>query len=191
MTEKALSKRQLYIAIFFIVTFPLCFFGCQQNTEQNDKPTEACTKAFDAIKEGDWSMVAPFDGMENLAAREQNRWERLDVNGDGLPELLSLCTDREGSILPIERIFAYTGGAEKTVTLVYTDLNDYTEYLFPTANGNLVYDYSNHGQIHYGSFTQYQFDENWEKIPLDRRKPDEGACHRRSLSGSLSPNDRL
>lgn len=95
-------------------------------------------------------------------------YQRKDINGDGLPELIISRVNSNLQRAPIEYIYAYTGGMAKTVELVYTDLNDYTEYLFLGSGENLIYDYSDHGEMHYGGYTRYQFDENWKKKPLDK-----------------------
>lgn len=131
--------------------------------EKDKEIFTACEKAFDQIEQGDWSVVAPFDGKERLAERDTWKWQRADVNGDNLPELISLYAYKEDAILPIEHIFAYAGGAKEPVALVYKDLNDYSEYLFLGKNGNLIYDYSEHGEIQYGAYSQYQFDVRWKK----------------------------
>ena len=103
-------------------------------------------EAYDLIEKGDWSMVVPFDYMESIMNAENPKWCRADVNGDGMPELISQYGRQwsGGSGLPIEYIFAFNKGK---VELVFTDLNDYTEYYFLGSNGNLIYDYSDHGQI--------------------------------------------
>lgn len=124
---------------------------------------EACDEAFDKLEQGDWSVVAPFDGKERLAENDIWKWRREDVNGDNLPELISLYAYKEDNILPIERIFAYVGGTKEPVELVYKDLNDYSEFLFLGSNGNIIYDYSDHGQMQYGAYSQYQFDVRWKK----------------------------
>lgn len=134
--------------------------------EEADKEVfDACDRAFDRIEQMDWSVLVPgelnyFAGVWDLC--------RMDVNGDGLPELISVEGDREGPVFPIAHIYAYTGGMTKTVELVDVDLNDYTEYLYLGGNGNLIYDYSNFGVIDHGQYEQYQFDENWDRELLQR-----------------------
>ncbi len=120
----------------------------------------ACENAYDLVEQGDWSVVAPFEGMKHVIERKTLLWRRADVNGDGLPELCSLYNaySEEKNIIPIDYIFTYADGQ---VTLVYDDLNDMTEYLFLGSNGNLVYDCSNFGQVAEGLYSQYQFDEKW------------------------------
>lgn len=138
--------------------------------EKDPEIYAACQEAFDLFEGGDRSVLAPYENMRCCTDKNTQTGLRMDVNGDGLPELLYVNTDwdEERRILPIEYIYTYTGGMTKTVELVYTDLNDYTEFLFSGDGINLVYDYSDHGQVNYGSYTRYQFDENWEKKPLYR-----------------------
>lgn len=130
---------------------------------------EAGKKAFDAIERGDWSTVVPFDHMESLINAENPKWCRADVNGDGMPELISQYGEQwtGGFGLPIEYIFAFKEGK---VELIFSDLNDYTEYYFLGNNGNLVYDYSDHGQIAYGCYTQCRFDEKWNRQIINALK---------------------
>lgn len=85
-----------------------------------------------------------------------------------MPELIIGETLYDSRRIRIDRIFAYTGGMVKTVEQVYTDLNDYTEFLFLGNGENLIYDYSDHGEMQYGSYTRYQFDENWQEQALDK-----------------------
>lgn len=137
--------------------------------EKDAEVFRACQEAFDLFEQGDWSVVVPqADVYYSKGNIKESAYRRMDVNGDGLPELICVRMDKEGRVFPIEYIYAYTGGMTKTVELVYDDLNDYTEYLFPGSGNNLIYDYSDHGQMDYGSYTRYQFDENWRKQPLDR-----------------------
>lgn len=124
-------------------------------------------EAYNLIEKGDWSIVVPFDRMETLMNAENPKWCRADVNGDGMPELISQYGRQwsGGSGLPIEYIFAFDEGK---VELVFTDLNDYTEYYFLGSNGNLIYDYNDHGQISHGYYPLCQFDENWNIAYLEK-----------------------
>lgn len=141
--------------------------------EKDAEIFKACQEAFDRIEQGDWSVIvaytdSPWPGMYwREGYNETACYRRMDVNGDGLPELIIGNGVNDRQQIPIEYIYTYTGGTAKTVELVYTDLNDYTEYLFPGSE-YLIYDYSDHGQMDYGSYTRYQFDENWQKQPLDQ-----------------------
>ncbi|MCM1155632.1 MAG: hypothetical protein NC392_09775 [Roseburia sp.] len=137
--------------------------------EKDAEVFNACQEAFALFEQGDWSVVVPETGTHYKEGKIAGApYRRMDVNGDGLPELIYARMDVWGNTFPIEFIYAYTGGMAKSVELVYVDLNDYTEYLFVGSGNNLVYDYSVYGQIDYGSYTRYQFDEDWKKQPLDR-----------------------
>lgn len=142
--------------------------------EKDAEVFRACQEAYDLIEQGDWSVIVENadmdwpgeywrDGFDKGA-----HYQRMDVNGDGLPEFIISHVNSNFQRMPIEYIYTYTGGMTKTVELVYTDLNDYSEYLFLGNEGNLIYDYSDHGQIQYGAYTRYIFDENWKKQPLDK-----------------------
>lgn len=113
-------------------------------------------------------MVTPIEGMEYMWEMNGDdcQWRRADVNGGGLQELINLHSQNDGRIfMPIDRIFAYKEGR---VEMVFSDLNDYTEYLFLGRNGNLIYDYTSFGQVEYGSYSQYRFDVKWDKKLLDK-----------------------
>lgn len=129
---------------------------------------DACDRAFDRIEQMDWSVLVPCELNYYMSRRDDWEWRRMDVNGDGLPELIDVYGDSEGPVFPIEHIFAYTGGVAKTVELVEVDLNDYTEYLYLGGNGNLIYDCCNFGILDCGQYGQYQFDENWDRELLQR-----------------------
>ncbi|MBD5507595.1 MAG: hypothetical protein HDR05_06000 [Lachnospiraceae bacterium] len=137
--------------------------------EKDAEVFKACQEAFDLIEQGDRSVIV---GQANMHWREgfnaAARYQRADVNGDGLPELIIGKTLNDLQRIPIDYIFAYTGGMAKTVELVYMDLNDYTEWLFLGSGGDLIYDYSDHGEMQYGGYTRYQFDENWQQQALDK-----------------------
>lgn len=123
-------------------------------------------EAYDRIEQGDWSVAVPFDYMEFLMEDEDINWYRADVNGDSIPELISLNVKNNpnSKIRPIEYIFTYREGK---VELVFSDLNDYTEYFFMGNNGRLIYDYTEYGLVGLGAYSEYQFDENWDKIKLE------------------------
>lgn len=128
---------------------------------------KACQEAFDSFEHGDFSVVKSHEGMHFCGEFQENHsYRRMDVNGDGLPELIVCLIDGERCIHPVEYIYAYTGGMSKTLELVYDDRNDYTEFLFPGTGENLIYDYRDHGIIDYGSFTRYTFDGNWKRQPI-------------------------
>lgn len=139
--------------------------------EKDAEVFKACQEAFDLIEQGDCSAVVEHTDM--YWSGRYNRgintsYQHADVNGDGLPELIIGKTLNDLQRVPIDYIFAYTGGMVKTVEQVYTDLNDYTEFLFLGNGENLIYDYSDHGEMQYGGYTRYQFDENWQRQALDK-----------------------
>lgn len=142
--------------------------------EKDAEVFQACQEAFDLIEQGDWSVIVERANMNwpgmywREGYNETARYQRADVNGDGLPELIIGQTHYDLQRIPIDYIYTYTGGMAKTVELVYTDLNDYTEFLFLGNGENLIYDYSDHGEDHYGCYTRYQFDANWQRQALDK-----------------------
>lgn len=128
----------------------------------------ACANAFDLVEQGDLSVVELFDGIQYLERGENYTWQRVDVNGDGLPELIRSDVYREDLIPQITYIFSYEDGEQAPVKLIFRDLNDLSEYYFLGADGKMIYDYSDHGEIQYGSYSQYQYDVKWNRRLLDR-----------------------
>lgn len=138
-----------------------------------------CQEAFDRIKHGDWSMVTPdhnvkekweqykigywaerSDTGENSIISEDSDWRCVDINNDGLPELVSQCGngDRTEHKKPIAYIFAWN---DDKVELVYIDLIDAMEFLFLSDNGKLIYESSILGMPQVSVFTKFHFDEKW------------------------------
>lgn len=128
------------------------------------------SRLFDQIEQGDWSCVKPIEGMEYLWGAGDGEWFRIDVNGDGLPELVNgwemtgLGYDTSVRKINITFIFTYQN---QTVELVYVDVNDGMEFLYIAGNGNLVYEWCVSG----GPCTNLQrlcrFDLKWNKEYLD------------------------
>lgn len=93
---------------------------------QKDKDAfKKCSEVFDRIEQGDWSLVTPLKGMEYMweINSTDGNWRRVDVNNDGMPELISQCGNGEwtDNKRPIDLIFAWN---DDHVELVYIDLND-------------------------------------------------------------------
>lgn len=132
--------------------------------EKDKEVFQACENAFDLIEQGDLSVVVPFNDIKYFEQGENWKWQRVDVNGDGLPELIRSDVYRADSIPPpITYIFTYVGGTKQPVEAVFSDLNDFSEYFFIGADETLIYNYSDHGEIQYGWYPQYQYDEKWNR----------------------------
>ena len=134
------------------------------DAEKDKAVFEACAAAYDRLEQGDWSLVA---GREDKPNGDAWQGRRMDVNGDGLPDLIQEADANGLGISPILRIYTYVDGAEQPVREVFSDLNDFSEYYFVGADGKLIYDYSDHGEMAYGSYSQYQFDEKWNRKQVD------------------------
>lgn len=128
------------------------------------------SRLFDKIEQGDWSCVKPIEGLEYLWGASDGEWFRMDVNGDGLPELVSghemtgLGYDTSVRKINIEFIFTYR---EKMAELVYIDVNDGMEFLYIAENGNLVYEWCVSGGPCTNLQRLCQFDLKWKKEYLD------------------------
>lgn len=122
---------------------------------------EACSMAFDKLEQGD-------EDKEEIQNERFWKARRMDVNGDGLPELIEELDANGLGISPIVHIYTYVDGVEPSVQEMFSDLIDMSEYYFVGVDGKLIYDYSDHGEMSYGSYSQYQFDENWDRKLVDR-----------------------
>lgn len=128
------------------------------------------SKIFDQIEQGDWSSVKTIEELDHLWGSGGGEWLRMDVNGDGLPELITgwemtgLGYDDGVHKMNITYIFTYR---ENAAELVYVDVNDGMEFLYIAGNGNLVYEWAVSG----GPCTNIQrlcrFDMKWKKEYLD------------------------
>lgn len=137
----------------------------QYDSDKDREIFAESNRIFDKIEQGDWSEVEPIDGMEYLWGDSGGDWFRMDVNGDGLPELLngyaSYYSEEE---VTITYIFTYR---EQTAELVYVDVNDAMEFLFTTGNGNLVYEWCVSGGPCTSIARLCRFDIKWNKEYLD------------------------
>lgn len=128
------------------------------------------SRIFDQIEQGDWSCVKPIDELDYLWGMGEEKWLRMDVNGDGLPELLNgyvidempdYETDEK---IEISLIFTYR---DRMAELVYVDVNDGMEFLFLAGNGNLVYEWNVSGGPCTSIARLCRFDLKWNKEYLD------------------------
>lgn len=120
-------------------------------------------------KSRDRSDVKPIK-EQYLWGMDAEEWLRMDVNGDGMPELVGGWTIEE---LPdyedlrkveISVIFAYQDGMAE---MVFVDVNDGMEYIFITAGGDLVYEWGVSGWPCTNIFRLCTFDLKWNKEYLD------------------------
>lgn len=146
---------------------------------------EQCKEAYERIMSGDWSEVVlvgcmpegkaigetsgesipglgtPATGMEYMWGMAGEEWTQADINGDGIPELISQNGngDRTEHKKPIDLIFSWSGGK---VELVYVDLIDAMEFLFLSEDGQPIYEWSTSGGPKRSEYTEYHFDEKWK-----------------------------
>lgn len=128
------------------------------------------SRIFDEIEQGDWSSVKPIEEMDYLWGSSEGEWLRMDVNGDGLPELINgweetgLGDDTSVQKINITYIFTYR---ENAAELVYVDVNDGMEFLYIAGNGNLVYEWCVSGGPGMNAQRLCRFDLKWNKEYLD------------------------
>lgn len=128
----------------------------------------ACSEVFDEIEQGDWSHVRP-DEKQYVWGAASEEWIRLDVNGDGMPELLDCWSyDLPGYENARKRavfsIFAYRDGMAERV---YLDECDGMEYFFVTDDGAFIYEWGVSGWPCTNIFQKSRFDPKWNVEYLD------------------------
>lgn len=126
------------------------------------RKADSYAEAYDMIEQGDWSVVVPFDGMEEL--KKHYLWRRVDLNSDGMRELI--CMEDYGPYYhgeehQIEYIFTYWNGRVELVL----DLDEYEEQnhagLFLGENGNLIRVYGDSAPVREIHFSKCHFDRDW------------------------------
>ncbi|MDE7340881.1 MAG: hypothetical protein K2N80_10075 [Lachnospiraceae bacterium] len=142
----------------------------KQYDSVKDKETFAdCDRIFDQIEQGDWSDVKSIE-EQYLWGLDAEEWLRMDVNGDGMPELVGGWVIEElpdyvdSRKIEISVIFAYQDGMAE---MVYLDVNDGMEFLFITADGELVYEWGVSGGPTTNVFRRCTFDLKWNREYLD------------------------
>ncbi len=141
----------------------------QYNPVKDQETFADCDRIFDRIEQGDWSGVKSIE-EQYLWGMDVEEWLRMDVNGDGMPELVGGWTieelpDYEDSRkVEISVIFAYQDGMAE---MVYADVNDGMEFLFITTDGDLVYEWGVSGGPATSVFRRCTFDLKWNREYLD------------------------
>lgn len=149
-------------------TAELCVLK-QYDPIRDKEELAACNSVFDQIEQGDWSNVKPIE-QQYVWGAEAEEWIRMDVNGDGMPELIDSWTiddlpDYEDSRKrAIFAIYAYQDGMAE---MIYLDDCDGMEFLFITDGGELVYEWGVSGWPCTNVFRRCQFDLKWNKEYLD------------------------
>ena len=143
--------------------------------QRDAEELERCAREFDRIEAGDWSDVRIDEEKEYLRGISGDEWSRVDVNGDGMPELISAYKIEENK-KAIVSVFAYEEGGAR---LVYADETDAMEYYFIGANGALVYETVSTALS--GVYAQCRFDEKWNYKRLWKldiiRFPEDESCY--------------
>ncbi|MDE5931152.1 MAG: hypothetical protein K2H40_01535 [Lachnospiraceae bacterium] len=151
-------------------TLSIALCALKQYDPIKDKEVFAdCNRIFDQIEQGDWSDVKSIE-EQYLWGMDAEEWLRMDVNGDGMPELVGgwvveeLPDYADSRKIEISVIFAYQDGMAE---MVYIDVNDGMEFLFITAGGDLVYEWGVSGGPATSVFRRCTFDLKWNREYLD------------------------
>lgn len=127
-------------------------------------------EVFCQIEQGDYSSLedeeekSQLENTYGISTEYEGKWCRADVNGDGMEELiLQSEVQFRGSIRPIDYILTYVSGKTE---IVYSDLNDSTEFLFLGKDDSLIYYNQFYGVYAWNGYTECRFDAKWnlEKI---------------------------
>ncbi|MDL2301957.1 hypothetical protein LJC58_06345 [Lachnospiraceae bacterium OttesenSCG-928-D06] len=123
------------------------------------------------IKNGDFSSVkisnnTNVEEMKRIYEKQNKKdnieWVLYDINDDGIEELV--WKEKESYNQNIKRIVGiflfHIEGAE----CIVWDINDSTEYMFLSIDGNIIYYTQYYGIYDYIGYENYFFDKDWNKI---------------------------
>ena len=163
-------KNKIILINFLLFVFVI-LTACSDQTP-NIAETETTTNQINLAKQiisGDFSSLdIPEDDDTLLSQLERmfyhfqdnpHEWTEIDLNGDGIKELvLQVPTHHEG-INRIEAIFTFDYENNET-ELVYWHHNDLLRFLLLGANRNLVHYHFSYGTYNWDSYTHVIFDDS-------------------------------
>ena len=116
---------------------------------------------FECLKDADWESIER--AYEIMTKNKTAVWRQIDVNGDGTDDLILQETyENWGNKKAIAGIFDCKEGQEKCV---FWDINDYSEFMFCGATGELMYCASFYGGVlSMEPYTHYHYDSEWNRI---------------------------
>ena len=123
------------------------------------------------IMSGDFSCMEDTwssdmsDYYERWSKADSYEWRLIDLNGDGIDDLILqerrvVSQDRQW-----HRIIAIFACKEDSAVLFDFDVNDATEYSFCGPTGELMYNYYSYGvSIDFDAYEHYYYDVEWNRI---------------------------
>lgn len=154
---------------------------CSDNTETTDVELEDDSdenlttikgSIQDQIMSGDFSCLTNEDWeseqkvYRNLEdSRQGIEWRQLDLNGDGIEDLILQEAETVSSDSEIKRIIGIFDCKRNEAKCVLWDVNDCTEYYFCGVTGELMYSAWSYGfVVSTEPYSHYYFDEEWNEI---------------------------
>lgn len=145
------------------------------NETSNDSQSDDTERTIQsAIMDGDFSsmdesdlkeyIIRMYQEWEENETIETKEWRQLDLNGDGIDDLI--LQDRE-SVGPTQifRIVAIFACEENNARCMLWDVNDSSEYSFCGVTGELMYSAPYSGTAIAGEpYRHYYYDSEWNKI---------------------------
>lgn len=105
-----------------------------------------------------------YQRWEEHGTIEEMEWRLIDLNGDGIDDLILQEAQRVGQT-QMHRIVAIFAIEEDNVNCMLWDLNDSTEYSFCGSTGELMYTAPYSGTAIAGEpYRHYYYDSEWNKI---------------------------
>lgn len=120
-------------------------------------------ECLDNDREYAQSIEKTYDWIRN--GLKDGQWRRVDLNGDGIEDLILEEKETVAADLEEKRIIGIFACYEDEARCILWDVNDGTEYYFCGATGELMYFASSYGGVVSAEpYSHYYFDEEWNKI---------------------------
>lgn len=114
---------------------------------------------FSYLEDEDWESKQKRASMADVA------WRRLDLNGDGIDDLILEEADTVTDDSEEKRIIGIFACEEDTARCIEWDVNDVTAYSFAGSTGELMYTGGHYGGVvSTESYVHYYFNEDWDEI---------------------------
>lgn len=194
-TNEKLHRQHHTRNLFLVLLFGLMLVGCQgkdgakssrgevqeENALDNSATTEMVGNVSDdtalqtsiqsELMNGNFSCLDADDqevvqrGYEIGGENDLLEWRQIDLNGDGIEDLILQEKDTVTEESSNKRITGIFACREDGASCVLWDVNDSTEYSFCGQSGELMYYYDSWGtEISVEIYEHYEFDKEWNHI---------------------------